>query len=111
MCDIALLRIWPAKLVNLKVIAPLLQVVVDANNPLAGLAVDIDIEVLEATPADKFSRATFAMGCFWGPELLFQRIPGVLATRHACFPCFACFPVFLTVFPILLPLPFTTPAS
>ena len=31
--------------------------------------------------ADSLQRATFAGGCFWGPELLFQRVPGVVATE------------------------------
>ena len=25
-------------------------------------------------------RATFAMGCFWGPQLVFERVPGVVTT-------------------------------
>ena len=25
-------------------------------------------------------RATFALGCFWGPQLAFERIPGVVTT-------------------------------
>lgn len=30
--------------------------------------------------ASALQKATLAAGCFWGPELVFQRIPGVLAT-------------------------------
>lgn len=26
-------------------------------------------------------KATFGAGCFWGPELMFQRVPGVVATE------------------------------
>ena len=29
----------------------------------------------------RYNTATFAGGCFWGLELLFQRIPGVVATK------------------------------
>lgn len=25
-------------------------------------------------------RATFALGCFWGPQLVFERVPGVVST-------------------------------
>ena len=28
----------------------------------------------------EFPRATFAMGCFWGPQLVFERVPGVVTT-------------------------------
>ena len=30
--------------------------------------------------ASDMESATFGLGCFWGPELAFQRVPGVLAT-------------------------------
>ena len=30
--------------------------------------------------ASALEKATFGAGCFWGPELAFQRVPGVLAT-------------------------------
>jgi peptide methionine sulfoxide reductase MsrA len=29
---------------------------------------------------EQLPRATFAAGCFWGPELHFQRVPGVVST-------------------------------
>lgn len=31
--------------------------------------------------ASHLQKATFGAGCFWGPELLFQRVPGVVATE------------------------------
>lgn len=31
--------------------------------------------------ASSVHKATFAGGCFYGPELLFQRVPGVIATK------------------------------
>merc|ERR1712167_250403 len=33
-----------------------------------------------AKSEDGYAIATFAGGCFWGPQLLFDRIPGVVAT-------------------------------
>ena len=35
---------------------------------------------VEARSKDGWSVATFAGGCFWGTELHFQRIPGVIST-------------------------------
>jgi peptide-methionine (S)-S-oxide reductase len=40
---------------------------------------------------DNLQTATFAAGCFWGPELAFQRISGVVRFQHAdvhiCLTC------------------------
>lgn len=35
----------------------------------------------EYSQASHLQKATFGAGCFWGPELMFQRIPGVVATE------------------------------
>ena len=56
------------------------EVVVDANHEFAGLDVTLDVELLAHTPAGRLRRATFGCGCFWGPELAFQRVPGVMST-------------------------------
>lgn len=74
----------PATVVN---VAENGSVTVDANLPLAGQTLVFDIEVvgfrellapLEAP--DGFAIATFAAGCFWGVELAFQRVTGVVST-------------------------------
>jgi len=51
---------------------------------LSGLALEASKAALaDSVPAlsvDGHSIATFAGGCFWGIELAFQRVPGVVAT-------------------------------
>ena len=81
------------------------EVVVDVNHPLAGQDVVLEVELVAHTPADKLQffvgglvricRAAHAarsawfdaainysslQGCFWGPELAFARVPGVMST-------------------------------
>ena len=36
--------------------------------------------VAKPAQADRLGTAVFGAGCFWGPELAFQRVPGVVAT-------------------------------
>jgi hypothetical protein len=36
------------------------------------------------TNPEKIETATLAGGCFWGIQLAFQRIPGVLSTKVGC---------------------------
>ena len=55
-------------------------ITIDANPPLAGVPVDVNIKLLERFPHEKLSQATFAAGCFWGLELAFQRLNGVAFT-------------------------------
>lgn len=57
------------------------EVEIDANHELAGKALTFDVELVRLTQASSLAKATFGMGCFWGPELQFQRIPGVVSTE------------------------------
>lgn len=40
-----------------------------------------DIPLLDAEKPELVETATFAMGCFWGPDAMFGIVPGVVATR------------------------------
>ena len=54
--------------------------VVDCNHEFAGLDVDISLEIVAHTPASRLETVVFGMGCFWSPQLKFDRLPGVMAT-------------------------------
>jgi peptide-methionine (S)-S-oxide reductase len=66
-------------------------VLLDANHPLAGSSYSCsfkiqDIESFEvekgiANYKSRYQMSTFALGCFWGAELCYMRIPGVVGTR------------------------------
>jgi peptide-methionine (S)-S-oxide reductase len=56
-------------------------VVVDANPPLAGASYACDLKLLAISPLSHYKVATFALGCFWGGELAFMRVPGVVGTK------------------------------
>ena len=53
---------------------------IDANHPLAGETLKYEVELLEHISGANLEEATFGMGCFWGPELAFQRVSGVIKT-------------------------------
>jgi peptide-methionine (S)-S-oxide reductase len=70
--------------------------VIDANPPLAGASFSCTFTILaiESFPVAKteyhekttdqlsrFEVATWALGCFWGGELAFMRVPGVVGTK------------------------------
>lgn len=53
----------------------------DANHPKAGTKLELDVELLSVDAgAVKHEVATFAGGCFWGTELQYMRMRGVVAT-------------------------------
>ncbi|KAL3787835.1 hypothetical protein ACHAW5_000963 [Stephanodiscus triporus] len=70
----------------------------DANPRYAGYAyeVDLTLDMVEEGPTNweyykegdataknggRYTVATFALGCFWGGELAYQRMPGVISTH------------------------------
>mmetsp|Transcript_16803 Transcript_16803/g.26050 ORF Transcript_16803/g.26050 Transcript_16803/m.26050 type:complete len:405 (+) Transcript_16803:3-1217(+) len=56
-------------------------VTIDANNEHAGKALFFEVKVEKlAKKASEIETATFAGGCFWGLELAYQRVPGVLGS-------------------------------
>ena len=71
----------------------------DGNHPSAGATYEVDVrlDAVEEAPSrweyyddkdaerktsssSKYSVATFGLGCFWGGELAYQRLPGVVST-------------------------------
>lgn len=70
----------------------------DGNHPLAGASYELDVrlDAVEEAPSQweylsddegekvettsKYEVATFGLGCFWGGELAYQRLPGVVST-------------------------------
>lgn len=67
------------------------MVSLDANHPLAGSSYSCSLKIckIESFSEEEqichedsqYQKATFALGCFWGAELAFMRIPGVVGTR------------------------------
>eukprot|EP00956_Cyclotella_meneghiniana_P016636 scaffold26364_cov79-Cyclotella_meneghiniana.AAC.2 len=67
--------------------------VCDANHVLAGAEYEVDVTLesleegiknwgfVEDNINRKYRVATFALGCFWGGELAYQRMPGVISTH------------------------------
>jgi len=70
----------------------------DGNHPLAGASYEVDVrlDAVEEAPShweyyvgdddeeedkreSKYKVATFGLGCFWGGELAYQRLPGVVS--------------------------------
>ncbi|GBF97405.1 peptide methionine sulfoxide reductase [Raphidocelis subcapitata] len=60
---------------------PVKGVTIDLNHELAGKHLTFDVELMALTPAARLSTVVFGAGCFWGPQLLFDRVPGVLSTE------------------------------
>lgn len=56
------------------------DVTIDANPIYSGEQYIADIRLIDRQPLSLLERCTFAAGCFWGLELAFQRMNGVVYT-------------------------------
>lgn len=54
---------------------------IDANHPLAGKEMSYEVELLSCVKHGDVHEAYFGGGCFWGVELKFQRLVGVIDTE------------------------------
>lgn len=54
---------------------------IDANHPLAGKEMRYEVELISCVKHNDLEEAYFGGGCFWGVELKFQRVPGVINTE------------------------------
>jgi FKBP-type peptidyl-prolyl cis-trans isomerase 2 len=52
---------------------------VDANHPLAGEDLYLDLKVVELVKGSNLEIATFSGGSFWELEITFQRVDGLQA--------------------------------
>lgn len=63
------------------------EIKLDANHALAGKTLVFDLQLMEildsvlSPPPEGLERIVFGLGCFWGAELAFQRVEGVVSTR------------------------------
>ena len=53
---------------------------IDTNHPLAGVKLQLDVQLKAIGESSDYQVATVAGGCFWGLELAYQREPGVVGT-------------------------------
>lgn len=60
---------------------PAKGVTIDLNPELAGKHLTFDVELVALTPSSRLKTVVFGAGCFWGPQLLFDRVVGVLSTE------------------------------
>ncbi len=51
----------------------------DANHPLAGEDLYLDLQVVELVKGSNLEIATFSGGSFWELEITFQRVDGLQA--------------------------------
>lgn len=63
------------------------EVRLDANHELAGKPLTFDMQLVSfeehvlGPVANGLERAVFGLGCFWGAELAYQRVEGVVSTK------------------------------
>eukprot|EP00559_Dactyliosolen_fragilissimus_P001912 CAMPEP_0184866074 /NCGR_PEP_ID=MMETSP0580-20130426/20678_1 /TAXON_ID=1118495 /ORGANISM="Dactyliosolen fragilissimus" /LENGTH=333 /DNA_ID=CAMNT_0027365545 /DNA_START=29 /DNA_END=1030 /DNA_ORIENTATION=- len=56
------------------------KITIDASPPLAGAKYIASVNLLSIEDQGRFETLTIALGCFWGVELEFMRVPGVVGT-------------------------------